>query len=207
VFARSSTFDADLGMLDLGTDYVQNTIVPALTHIDGFVGLSLMLDRRSGHCVATSAWRTEQAMRNSADLVRPIRDSAAHSFAGDTPTTEEWQVAVLHRARFARPGTCLSATWLRLPADRMDGALDAFKFGVLTEIEDLPGFGSASLLVKPGQGRAVVTVGYDTREAMVAGRESGAALRDSALARVGAAITAMGEYDLAVARLHVPEMV
>lgn len=208
MFVRSSTFDADPAMLDMGAAYMRDTIMPAMSHIPGCLGVSLMMDRQSGHCITASAWQSDDAMRDSAELVRPIRDSAVHTFAGDSMASiEHWQIAVMHRAHFAKAGTCMRATWLRLPAGQMDGALDAFKFGILTRIEDLPGFCSASLLTQPERGRAVITVGYDDRAAMVASREAGATLRDEALSQVGAAMTAMGEYELALAHLHVPELV
>jgi heme-degrading monooxygenase HmoA len=193
-------------MLDAGIAYVRNTVMPAMTHIDGFVGLSLMVDRETGRCIATSAWRTEQAMRDSAERATAIRDGAATAFGG-TAEVEEWEVAVMHRAHHAQPGVCMRATWTRTDPDGIDAATDVFKYKTLARIEDLSGFCSASLLINRAEGRAVVTVGYDSREALDLSRQQGAAVRDEAVRDANLEVLDIVEFDLEVAHLHVPETV
>ncbi len=206
MFARSSTIHAQAAMIDAGIAHVRETVIPALTHIDGFVGLSLMVDRGTGRCIATSAWRTEQAMDASADRVGTIRDDAAEAFGG-TAEVEELEVAVMHRAHHTRPGTCMRATWSRTDPAHINEAIDVFKFGTLPQIEDLPGFCSASLLVNRAEGRAVVTVAYDNRVALDRSRQPGAAVRDAAAREADLDVLDVAEFDLEVAQLHVPETV
>jgi len=206
VFARSSTIHARAAMIDAGIAHVRDTVMPKMTHIDGFVGLSLMVDRQTGKCIATSAWRTEQAMRASADRDATIRDGAAEALGG-TAEVEEWEVAVMHRAHHARPGTYMRATWGKTDPAHMDEAMDVFKFGTLSQIEDLPGFCSASALVNRGDGRAVVTVAYDSPDALDRSRQPGAAVRGDAARDAGLDVLDVAEFDLAVAHLHVPEIV
>ena len=206
MFARSSTIQARPAMVDAGIAHVRDTVMPAMSHVDGFVGLSLMVDRGTGKCVATSAWRTEDAMRASAQRVGSIRDDAAAAFGG-AAEVEEWEVAVMHRAHHARPATCMRATWSRTDPGRVDKAMDLFKFGTLSKIEDLPGFCSASLLVNRAEGRAVVTVAYDDRDTLERSREPGAALRDEAAREADSDVLEVAEFDLEIAHLHVPETV
>ena len=47
----------------MGSRIVRDEVMPALQAMDGYVGLSLLVDRESGQCIATSAWETEDAMR------------------------------------------------------------------------------------------------------------------------------------------------
>jgi heme-degrading monooxygenase HmoA len=206
VFARSSTIQAQAAMIEAGIANVRDAVMPAMTHIDGFVGLSLMVDRATGKCIATSAWRTEDAMHASAERVGSIRDDAAAAFGG-TAEVEEWEVAVMHRAHHARPGTCMRATWSSTDAGRIDEAMDLFKFGTLSKIEDLPGFCSASLLVNRADGRAVVTVAYDDRDTLERSRAAGAAVRDEAAREADLDVLEVAEFDLEIAHLHIPETV
>jgi hypothetical protein len=166
----------------------------------------MMVNRETGTCIATSAWRTEQEMRDSAAHVAPVRDGAAEMLGGPA-VVEEWEVAVMHRAHHARPGTCMRATWTRTDPERIDGAMDVFKFTTLAQIEDLPGFCSASLMVNRAAGRAVVTVAYDDRDMLARSREAGSVVRDATARDAGLEVLEVAEFDLEMAHLHVPEMV
>ncbi|MDT5106825.1 MAG: hypothetical protein QOI25_4338, partial [Mycobacterium sp.] len=66
VYARSTTINAQSGSIDAGIAHIRDEVLPALRQLDGFVGLSLMVDRDSGRCIATTAWANEDAMRESA---------------------------------------------------------------------------------------------------------------------------------------------
>jgi hypothetical protein len=193
-------------MIDAGIAHIGDTVLPAMTHIDQFIGLSVMVERGTGRCIATSAWRTQDAMRASADRAATLRDDAAEAFGG-TAEVAEWEVAVIHRAHHARPGTCLRCTWGTTDPAHVDDAIAAFKLGFLSKIEDLPGFCSASLLVNRAEGRAVVTVAYDNREALQRSREQGAALRAEVARASDLNVYDVAEFDLEVGHLHIPETV
>jgi heme-degrading monooxygenase HmoA len=206
MFARSSTIDAKAAMIDAGIAHVRDTVMPAMSHLDGFVGLSLIVDRESGRCIATSAWRSEEAMHASAARADGLRADAAEAFGGDA-TVEEWEVALLHRAHHARRGSCMRVTWTTMDPERLEGTLETFKDGTLAQIEDLPGFCSASLLVNRAAGRAVVTVGYDDRDALERSRDPGSSLRGQFARDAELEVLEVAEFDLELGHLHVPETV
>ena len=207
MFARSTSINAQLSMIDNGIAHVGDTVMPALSHIDGYLGLSLMMDRESGRCIVTSAWRSEDAMRDSGDRVRTVRDDAVGTFGASGPDVEEWEVAVMHRAHHVRDGTWMRATWLGMDEADFADSIETFKSGTLAKIEDLPGFCSASLMINRVGRRAVTTVGYDDRTSLEYSREAANAVRDQAARQMDAHVLEVAEFELALAHLHVPETV
>ena len=105
MYARSTTIQAP-SSIDAGITHMRDTVMPALEDIDGCVGLSLLVDRTSGRCIATSAWESEEAMRASEESVRPIRDEAAELFGGSAQV-QEWEIAAMHREHRSSEGACV----------------------------------------------------------------------------------------------------
>jgi heme-degrading monooxygenase HmoA len=207
VHARSTTVQAQLSSIDAGLAHIRDEVMPAVQAIDGCVGISTMVDRGSGRCIITTAWETEEAMRASAEQARLLRDRAAEQLGGTVEKIEEWEIAVLHRDHRSLEGACVRATWVRIPADQVDGGIEFYKSRVLPDIEGLEGFCSASLLVDRASGRAVASSTYDSREAMERNRAQATALRDARGPEAGAEVLDECEFELALAHLRVPELV
>jgi heme-degrading monooxygenase HmoA len=195
VFARTTTIIA----------YVRDEVMPALQEMDGYVGLSLLVDRQSGQCIATSAWETDEAQRASAERIAPVRERAAQTFGGDA-SVADWEIGVLHRDHRSADGACVRATWIRVPPDHADRAVEFYKTSVLPSLEDLEGFCSASLLINRSTGRAVSSTTFDSREAMQRNEDQAKELRNARTRELGAEILDVGEFELALAHLRVPEM-
>lgn len=206
VYARTTTIQAQPSSIDAGIAYVRDEVMPALQEMDGYVGLSLMVDRQSGRCIATSAWETDEAQRASAERIGPVRDRAAEAFGGSA-TFEAWEIAVLHREHSSDTGACVRATWVTVPPDQMDAGIEYFRTSVLPQIEHLDGFRSASLLVDRGSGRAVSSVSFASRDAMERNREQATTLKTESMSKAGATEVDEGEFELALAHLRVPEMI
>ncbi|MFZ0717439.1 antibiotic biosynthesis monooxygenase [Mycobacterium sp.] len=208
MYARSTTIQAQPSSIDTGVAHLRDAVMPRLHDVDGCVGLSLLADPQSGRCILTTAWETEEAMRASAEQIRPIRDRAADEFGGiGDPMVEEWEIAVLHRDHRSGEGACARATWVQLPADQLDQGIEFYKMSVLPELEALDGFCSASLLVNRASGRSVACASFDSLEAMQRSRDSGTALKDEKIREVGAQELDDCEFELRLAHLRAPELV
>ncbi len=206
VHARSTTFQARESEIDAGIRYVQEEVMPAIMAMDGCIGLSMMVDRETGRCIATSAWADEQTMRAADSALRPMREQAG-TILGSDHRVDEWEIAVVHRDHQTTDSTCVRCTWLRTDPGRIDDAIERFRSDVLPTAEDMNGFCSASLMVNRETGRAVSSVTWDSREAMEGSREAATKLRSRVAEASGAQIEDVAEFNLILAHLRVPELV
>jgi hypothetical protein len=207
VHARSTTIQAQTSSIDDGIAYMRDDLMRELESVDGYVGISLLVDRESGRCIITAAYQTEDAMRAAADKANQLRSHAAERFSGSVEKVEEWEIGVLHRDHHSREGSCVRATWIRMPSDQADRALEFYKDSVLPALERLEGFCSASLLINRSSGRGVSSSTFDSREAMDRDRDKATELRNTRTRELGADVLDVGEFELALAHLRVPEMV
>ena len=199
MYARSTTFHGRPDNIDAGITFIQNEAGPTLDKIEGCRGLSMLVDRETGQCIATSSWESEAAMRASDEQLRPIRDRG-RDILGGSMQVDEWEIAVMHRTHH---GECCRVSWLQGDLDAMT---ETFRVGILPELEQTPGFCSASLLVNRSTGLACATTAWETRAAMEATRSPADGIRSSAATDTGGEIVDVHEFDLAYAHLHVPEM-
>ena len=207
MYARSTTIQAQPLSVDIGIAHVRDVVMPALQEMDGFVGLSLLVDRQSGTCIATSAWDGLQTMRASAERVARVRDRAAMMFDGSA-RIEEWDIALLHRDHRSHEGACVRATWLKVVPDQLNRSLDFYRTAVLPEMENLDGFCSASLMVDhPACRRAVSCSTFDSMDAMARNRDKATELRSRRVRDLGAEVIDVAEFELAIAGLRVPELI
>jgi hypothetical protein len=205
MYVRSSTIQALPSAIDAGIAHVRDAVMPGLGGIEGFTGLSLMVDRSSGQCIATSAWQSEEAMRASGPSARPLRDRLAEILGG-TAQVEAWEIAVLHRDHRSGEGSCVRATWVKVDPDQIDRGIDLVKMTVLPALAELEGFCSASLMVDRASGRGVSSAVYDSVEALERNRVQLDRLRDAATQEAGAEVLDERDFELAIAHLRVPEM-
>jgi heme-degrading monooxygenase HmoA len=206
MYARSSTITARTSSLDNGIAFLGDELMADLMAIDGCVGVSLLVNRETGRCVATSSWRSREAMKASESQVPPLRARLLDAFGATDITNEEWEVAVMHRDHRAPEGAHARVTYLRGDPARSEQSSEIFK-SLLPAIEDFPGFCSASLLRNRESGLAVSNVIFDSGEALARTADRANQLRARAAEQMGSDITEVAEFELALAHLRVPELV
>jgi len=205
VHARSTTIQAQSASIDAGVANVRDEVLPALTQLEGFIGLSMLVDRETGRCVATSAWQSEDAMRASANRVAPIRNGAVEILGG-TAEVEEWEIAVMHRDHPAHDGAWVRSAWFQVDPSGLDNAIDVYKTTALPRVEGMDGFCSASFLINRTTGRAVSSTCFENRETLDASKEQATQIRTTGSQQANATVLEVLEFELAVAHLRVPEM-
>ena len=206
MYARSTTIRGSTAAIDAGISYMRQEAMPAIQEMPGSIGLSLLVDRDTGRCIATSAWRDEESMRASADLVHPMRERLVATFGGE-PEVQEWEVAVLHREHAIRDHGAARLTWAQVPSGQLDRFLDAYRTTLMPLLQDLPNFCSLSLLADRAADRVVGTVTFHSRVALEASRDQARMMREEFTGAVGARVLDVAEMDVVLSHLRVPETV
>ena len=206
MYARSTTVHGNPQSLEDAIAYLRDEVMPAAQRMDGCIGMSMMCDRDTGRCIATTAWESEEAMHNSEGGLHDMRKRYAQMLGG-TPEVQEWEIALLHRVHHAPDGACCRVLWSRGDPGDAERVMDAVRMTLLSRMEDLPGFCSVSMLMNREDGRSVMAVTYESRAAMDRALEQARPLRDEFTQLTGWEFTEIAEFDLALAHLRVPETV
>ena len=206
MYARSSTVRGNPQAIDQASAYLRDKVMPAVLGMDGYVGLSMLADRDSGRCIATTSWQTEEAMHDSEGPLHGLRVRYGEILRG-RPEVQEWEIAVLHRTRPAPPGACARVVWSRVPPVHREVAIDTFRLAILPRLEALPGFCSVSMMVDLEAERMVSSTVYESRDTMTGAAATALPLREEFTRSVGGEITEVAEFDVVLAHLRVPETV
>ena len=206
MYARSTTIHGDPGAVDDGIAYVHDEVMPMVRGMEGCVGLSMLADRTSGHCIVTTSWRDEAALRSSEDGVRSAAERTVEILGG-RPALQEWEIAAMHRVHDANHGAASRVTWLRTDPGSVDRAVDAVRLSLMPKLEDLAGFCSVSVMVRRDDGLAVAAVSYDTRADLERADEGAREFREQFAPALGIEVADTAEFDVAIAHLRVPETI
>lgn len=199
---------ADPSNADAGIAFVRDQVWPAVADMQGCLGISLIIDRETGRSITTTSWDSEESLRASAGMVRGLREQGTQiTGSAGQPLVEEWEIASMHRAHHTEPGTWVRAAWSRVPTQHVDSALAFYKETLLPQIEQLNGFCSASLMIDRPTGRSVLSVAYETRQALERTRDQADYLREKSTQEANVEFLDVGEFELALAHLHIPELV
>jgi hypothetical protein len=206
MYARSTSLTGDAGQIDACVEFVRDEVMPAVTAMDGCMGLSMLVDRESGRCIVTTSWVGEDEMRATEDRVGPLRDRAAEMMGGRS-MVDKWEIAVMHREHEAEEGSWCRVTWLQCEPSEIDATIDFFKGTVMTRLEENDAFCSGSFLVDRTSGRCCGTARFDSRAALEETRDLARQLREERSATSGTTFTDIAECELVIAHLRVPELV
>jgi hypothetical protein len=206
MYARTTTVQASGSAIDTGIAHIRDVTLPELMQIDGCIGLSMIVDRESRQCTVTTSWQSQEVMHASLKQIEPLR-SRAVEILGGTPEFREWEIALMHRNHSTHDGACVRAGWLQTAPGNLDTLINTYRTFGLPQIEQLEGFCSASLLVDRETGMAVASACFESRAALNANRDQATQIRTQGTQQANTEVVKVGEFDLAVAHLRIPEMV
>ncbi|KUO05886.1 hypothetical protein [Streptomyces caeruleatus] len=161
----------------------------------GYRGASVFVDRTLGKLLAASWWESEQARRNSDEVLRERRTAMLEPFLG-TVAVDNYEALVFHQVRQPETGGGLRVT--RLEFDPMDTDLlaDTFRATVVPKLDTLTGLARASLLVDRERGRGMVGVLFVDQASLAASRAGQAAARHEGAAKAHVTVTGLEEFEV-----------
>jgi hypothetical protein len=207
MYARSTTVLGDPKAIDDGVAFLRDNVMPALDRTEGCLGLSMLADRESGRCIASTAWTSEAAMHATAQLLLPTRGRFALALGGEHPDVHEWEIACVCREHPAGDGAAAQVTWARIQPNHLKDLLDAYRVNLMPRLCELPGFCSLGMMVDRRNGRTVSVTCFEDREILGHSRKHARSLREQFAQAMGARIVDVAEMDLVLAHLGVPQTV
>ena len=207
MYARSTTITADPSKIDEGIAFVRDEVWPTVRAAEGCLGLSMLGDRESGRAIVTTSWATQEALASTRQMVLPLREKGIQIAGAEAPTVQEWEIVSMHRAHNTHEGSYVRVAWSQVPKDHIDRAIDFYKHGLLTQMEQMQGFASASLMVDREAARGVTSVAFDSLAALEATREQADYMRERSTQEANVEFLDVAEFELLIAHLHLPELV
>ena len=112
MYARSSTFRGSPDSIDAGIEFVHSEVLPTILVMDGCVGVSMLANRETGHCITVSAWHSPESRKDSETEVGHLRGRIGERL-GTTPEVNQWEIALLHRDHRSQEGARARVTWVQ----------------------------------------------------------------------------------------------
>ncbi len=94
MFARIVTYTADHPSPHRIEEGIRRTWerLPGVRELDGIEGAYFFVDRHSGKAIFISLWESEEAMKNSEEVMRPLRAELSGTFAAHRVEVEHYEV-------------------------------------------------------------------------------------------------------------------
>ncbi|MFJ3231782.1 antibiotic biosynthesis monooxygenase [Streptomyces sp. NPDC086787] len=195
MFVRTVYATGDPAKIDTALRALNSEGRDLLEERPGYRGSDVLTDRELGKLFVVSWWDSEQARRNSDEVMRERRADLLEPFAA-TLAVENYEAAVCHTIRMPRAAGGLRLTRLEFDPVDTDLLVDAYRAGALPRIEMLPGLARTSLFTDRERGRGTVSALFTDRESMTAARTALADVRCEAAAKTHATVTALEEFDI-----------
>jgi heme-degrading monooxygenase HmoA len=162
-----------------------NEIFPLIKKQDGFRGVSLVGNRKTGDGFAVTYWDSERAMQNARTQVRPQAETFLKSTGGKIVDDDECEVVVQERIQPAKAGVLIRVTTIEADPAKAAEGIAHYKEKVVPVIRAQAGARGALLFVNRKSGRSFSATAWDTEKDLQNSEAAVSALRDEAIKKIG----------------------
>ncbi|MFJ7150686.1 hypothetical protein ACIQVT_21180 [Streptomyces sp. NPDC100445] len=195
MFVRTVYATGDPALLGTAVRSLNSEGRDLLEERPGYRGADVFADRRLGTILTASWWGTEEACRNSDEVMRERRARLLGPFAG-TVAVATYEAAVVHHLAHPLQGGGLRVTRLEFEPRDGDLVLDTYRATVVPRAESLPGLARMSLLIDRVGGRGLAGALFTDRAGLAASRAAMAGARHAATAKAHVDVVGLEEFEV-----------
>ena len=195
MFVRTVYATGDPARIDSAIRALNSQGRDLLEERPGYRGAGIFVDRALGKLLAVSWWESEEARRNSDEVMRERRASLLEPFAATT-AVDNYEAVVFHSVRRPEAGGGLRISRLEFDPADADLLVDTFRASVVPRLETLHGLARTSLLVDRERGRAIVGALFVDRESLAASRGAQASARHEGAAKAHVTVVGLEEFEV-----------
>ena len=186
MYGRVLRLKNDPARVDEAVSQWTQHILPLIKKQKGFVGISLMGNRKTGEGFSVAYWETEQAMKDAKPQVRPEADKVMGGFGGSIVEEDECEVAVQERFQPPKTGTWVRVTTLEGDPAKGDEGISSYKSRVVPTIKQQRGARAAILLVNRSTGKSFSGTIWDTEKDLQNSEAAVSGIRQEVAQQIGA---------------------
>jgi hypothetical protein len=178
MYVRVTSTQADPARIDDGIAYIRDEVLPKTNLMKGSLGSVVGVDRSSGRGSLMSCWTDRESLNATHQAVVGMRSAAARRLDGSNTTVETFEIALIHLAKPAEPGSCTRTTRTEMPPEDVDRALQSFKDTVMPFFEKYDRICAVMVMVNRETGVLQSSIILENREALEASSGRAQEVRD-----------------------------
>jgi heme-degrading monooxygenase HmoA len=196
VFVRVTRFDCAPDRIDAAVESFQESGMPNLPRLEGFLGGAVLVDRRVGNGHMVTYWESAESMHASEDTANALRSQAVQQLE-DVRIGEVDRFEILVEERIAPPqaGTFVRVNEVHGSPSKVDEV--AAMVRERSARKDLAGFRSVIMGANRETGRMIISTSWETAADRDASDQALQELRERGSAVAGAPTVTVSLYEAA----------
>ena len=184
-YARVVRLKGDPSKINEAVSLWTTNILPLVKKQPGFMGATLLGNRKTGDGLSVSYWESEAAMKQARPQVRPEAQKTLANTGGSIVEEDECEVALLERFKPPMAGAYARVTTVQGDPAHASEAISNFKETILPVIAKLPGARTAYFFVNRQSGKVFAGSIWDTEHDLQKADASIGTLRTEAIKKFG----------------------
>ena len=179
-------------------------ILPLIKKQKGFLGASLMANRKAGEGMTVTYWETEQAMKTAREQVRPEAVKILATTGSGIVDDHECEVAVQERFQPPKANVWVRVTTIEGDPTKIDEGISRYKSSVVPFVKKQPGARAAILLVDRKGGVSFSGSIWDTENDLQNSEAAAGSIRKEIADKIAAKSTRVEVFEVAYTEILTP---